>query len=410
MTQLFPDNSLAILLLLSITAVLTLSGDTRSQCQNKAREEERVCEAVADDKLQKRLAIVEMKDQKCRNPFVNPDWIACRDAASTTCGADTDCLAREFKICQDNALAACDTEKREATEQWLQENKDEKRICIGDLSAALLNCPPPGLCMTDSDCQDTNPGTVCTDGRCARPQITCGLINLVCSNGNPDCDLTTGQWFCPWGTACYLPVPPPCYTGATMYCSSDQGGWICIGSPIIIDVQGKGFHLTDIKHGVPFRMKPDSTMMRISWTDSSGGNAFLVLDRNGNGTIDDATELFGDATPQPATEHRNGFNALSVFDLPANGGNGNGMIDPGDSVFDHLRVWVDSNHNGISEPNELFTLRAAGIFAISLHYTPNAYKDQYGNQFRYQSWILDKVASKHPLCYDVFLQMVPFGH
>ena len=67
-----------------------------------------------------------------------------------------------------------------------------------------------------------------------------------------------------------------------------------------------------------------------------------MLDRNGNGTIDDGTELFGDVTAQPdppAGEKKNGFRALAEYDMTSNGGNGNGQIDSGDSVFASLRLW-----------------------------------------------------------------------
>jgi len=144
--------------------------------------------------------------------------------------------------------------------------------------------------------------------------------------------------------------------------------------------------------------------VKISWTDPRFHNAWLALDRNGNGQIDDLTELFGNFTPQPSSPNPNGFAALAVFDELQNGGNGNGVIDPGDSVYSSLRLWVDVNHDGISQSDELFTLSAAGVFALDLRYFDDKRVDQFGNQFRYRSRIWEERQNHlDQRCYDVFL-------
>ncbi len=186
------------------------------------------------------------------------------------------------------------------------------------------------------------------------------------------------------------------------------GGWSCVGSPIIVDPQDEGFHLTSLAGGVVFPMAPGHPM-RVAWTDGEYGNGFLALDRNGNGKIDDGSELFGEFTPQPPSPDPNGYRALAVFDDPRNGGNGNGRIDPGDAIYPRLRIWIDRNHNGVSEPNELVSLPDAGVAEISLSYFKDSYSDQYGNQFRYRSLVWDKHGHADPRCYDVYLRMQPAG-
>ncbi len=138
--------------------------------------------------------------------------------------------------------------------------------------------------------------------------------------------------------------------------------------------------------------------------DAGGDDAFLVLDRNGNGSIDNGTELFGPGTPQPPTaDEPNGFNALSVYDRPENGGNSDGVIDAADWVFAELRLWLDSNHDAVSQPGELSTLAAAEVEEMELDYVTSQRQDRHGNEFRWKSSVRMAHGNTRPAADVIFL-------
>jgi hypothetical protein len=182
-------------------------------------------------------------------------------------------------------------------------------------------------------------------------------------------------------------------------------------SPILIDTEGEGFHLTSAAKGVMFDIRGNGHPIRIAWTAAESHNAFLALP-GPDGLIHNGKELFGNFTPQPSSAHPNGFLALAEFDKPEHGGNGDGVIDERDMIYSRLRLWIDANHDGISQPGELHSLHELGIYSLALNYSESRKTDQFGNQFRYKARVnpgerrdrRDETESGEPgrWAYDVF--------
>ncbi|MCK9505527.1 MAG: hypothetical protein M0Q95_15270 [Porticoccaceae bacterium] len=141
---------------------------------------------------------------------------------------------------------------------------------------------------------------------------------------------------------------------------SDARDWLPRRDPLTLDLDGEGIETLPANGMVLFDHDGDGIKNGTGWIAPDDG--LLVLDKNGNGLIDNGNELFGDNTiKSDGSLALNGFDALVDLDS-----NNDGVIDSNDAQFNNLRVWQDGNSDGISQAHELKTLAAAGVVAIHL--------------------------------------------
>ncbi|MFZ5522457.1 MAG: hypothetical protein ACOZD0_14790, partial [Pseudomonadota bacterium] len=156
--------------------------------------------------------------------------------------------------------------------------------------------------------------------------------------------------------------------------------------PLALDLDNDGIEtsgLPALGASIKFDHNGDGVKTGTGWLKPD--DAWLVIDRNGNGSIDSGRELFGVDTQitvngetRPATS---GFEALSAMDrgtgIVGSAGYGDKIFDAKDADFTRVRLWQDLNQDGVSQTNELFTLTQKGVTSISL--TPTTEATPLGN-------------------------------
>ena len=141
--------------------------------------------------------------------------------------------------------------------------------------------------------------------------------------------------------------------------------------PLALDLDGDGIETVGASSTILFDHDGDGIQNGTGWIKADDG--LLVLDRNGNGSIDNGAELFGvDTLKSDGQLALDGFDALRDLDS-----NADGVFDANDAQFANIQVWRDLNQDGASQANELFSLAALNIIGIDL--TPTIQTVNVGN-------------------------------
>lgn len=161
--------------------------------------------------------------------------------------------------------------------------------------------------------------------------------------------------------------------------------------PLVVDLSGDGVRLTSLENGARFDINADGKTDQTAFVQ--GDDAFLVLDRNGNGRIDNGSEMFGDQNGAA-----NGFEELKKYD-----GNRDGVIDRWDTIYGSLRLLHDKNGDGRASLTEMSTLAEKGIDSLDLGYrTGQRVDDTHRNTLAERSHYLRGNGSRGALV-DVWL-------
>jgi hypothetical protein len=179
-------------------------------------------------------------------------------------------------------------------------------------------------------------------------------------------------------------------------------------SPIVVDTRRDGIELGPAGRGVSFDVNADGFPDLVQWVRPRGDEAFLALDRNRNGLVDDGSELFGVGTPLlEGGTAPNGFIALAQYDRPLLGGNDDGVISRADAIWPELSMWMDANADGIATRNEMRRPESFGLTSFGTIPKVRRYIDPAGNSLPYWAWA-DTARRGRAIMVDVFfLQLGP---
>ena len=160
-----------------------------------------------------------------------------------------------------------------------------------------------------------------------------------------------------WATTCLILLSTPCLNAQPEPAHSF----------LLIDLEADGLYLAELAYAVSFDIDGDGRRERMSWTATGRNEAFLWLDHNANGIVDDGNELLRTVSD------------LARLDQPELGGNADGFVSRRDARWSELLLWIDRSHDAVSSPSEISTPAQWRIRRIGLAFRQVLLLDGSGN-------------------------------
>jgi hypothetical protein len=222
-----------------------------------------------------------------------------------------------------------------------------ERLCtVGVRGNVWGDCLPASCTGTELTCTlegDAGPGVaLCAEGQSASP---CGVGGCT-----PGTTMSDGR-------------------GCISFCELGSGVWTwqgpeCPPTPLVLSFDRARVEFT--RAAGAFDLDGRDVSIETSWV--SARTPWLAVDLDGDGRIEDGSELFGSMTRLPDGRRApNGFAALAALD-----DDHDGRITRGDAAFDRLLVWSDDDQDRRSAPSELRRAVDVGLVAIHLDYASSA--------------------------------------
>jgi hypothetical protein len=178
----------------------------------------------------------------------------------------------------------------------------------------------------------------------------------------------------------------------------------------VLDLNGDGVHTTGIESTVDFDIDGNGTLDRVGWTNAATEEGLLWLDLDANHVVGGGHELFGIGMVMPdGRKAPDGFEALRVYDAPAFGGDADGAITRHDQIWGRLRIWVDRNHDAVSQSSEIGPIQVYGVLSIQLAFVVYPEVEANGNRRKFRSTYAKRTTRNgRPVLVDLAIEDIFF--